>query len=80
MQTTPVQSIMVYGPQGCGKTRNAHRIAKALGLSAIVEEFELGSGHAWPREGALLLSHTPPPNWFRHPVMSFDEAMKRVPA
>ena len=80
MQTNPVQSIVVYGPQGCGKTRNAHRIAQALGLSTIVDGFEPCIGHPWPREGALLLSHTPPPGWFRHPVLSFDEAMKRVPA
>lgn len=31
------KSCVVYGPQGCGKTRHAKRIAKHLGLSKIVE-------------------------------------------
>lgn len=32
------KSCVVYGPQGCGKTRHAKRIAKHLGLSKIVED------------------------------------------
>jgi cytidylate kinase len=31
------KSCVVYGPQGCGKTLHAKRIAKHLGLSKIVE-------------------------------------------
>jgi shikimate kinase len=31
-------SIILYGPQGCGKTRNAYRIAKMYGLTSIVDD------------------------------------------
>lgn len=34
---------IVYGPQGCGKTTNAERIAKAYGCSKIVDEGLTGS-------------------------------------
>lgn len=30
-------SVIVYGPQGCGKTRNASRIASHFGLNRIVD-------------------------------------------
>lgn len=83
MQTTKpsaLPSVVVYGPMGCGKTRNARRIAKALNLSTIVDDWHLGSGRAWPRSGALLLTNTPPPEWFRYSVVSYDDAMKQVAA
>jgi shikimate kinase len=32
------RSIILYGPQGCGKTRNSSRIARAYGLTVIVDE------------------------------------------
>ena len=75
-----VPSVVVYGPMGCGKSRNAQRIAKALKLSTIVDDWSLGSGDAWPRTGALLLTNTRPPDWFRYPVVSYDEAMQQVAA
>lgn len=31
------KSIIVHGPKGCGKTRDGAAIAKALGLSRVVE-------------------------------------------
>lgn len=74
---TPLSTV-VYGPQGCGKTRNAKRIAKALNLRTIVDDWDFGSGAAWPRAGALLLTSTTPPEWFRYPVLSFNDAMKQV--
>lgn len=33
------QVIIVYGPQGCGKTRNAEKLREALGLP-FVREFD----------------------------------------
>jgi hypothetical protein len=33
------KSVIVYGPQGCGKTRNAERIRKHFGLERIVDDF-----------------------------------------
>ena len=31
------RSVIVYGPQGCGKNRNATRIAAAYGLCRVVD-------------------------------------------
>lgn len=33
------KSVIVYGPQGCGKTRWADRIAKNFGLDVIVDDW-----------------------------------------
>jgi hypothetical protein len=32
-------SIILYGPQGCGKTKNAEAIAKKLGLQGIIDNW-----------------------------------------
>lgn len=32
-----MSTVIIYGPQGCGKTRNAQLIAKAFGLTAILD-------------------------------------------
>lgn len=32
-----MSTVIIYGPQGCGKTRNAQVIAKAFGLTAILD-------------------------------------------
>lgn len=79
MSTQPT-TILVYGPAGCGKTRNATRIAQALGLTEIVDNFVLGRGVNYPKYGALLLTQTPPPDWWRLPAMEYADAMKRVEA
>ena len=76
----PLPSVVVYGPQGCGKTRNARCIARALNLPRIIDDWSLDSGRAWPRTGALLLTNTPPPDWFRYRVVSYHDAMKQVAA
>jgi hypothetical protein len=34
------KSIIVYGPQGCGKTRWAERIAKHFGLATVVDDWD----------------------------------------
>jgi hypothetical protein len=35
-------SLVIYGPQGCGKTRNALRLAAHFGLSHIIDEWQPG--------------------------------------
>ena len=72
------ESVVVYGPQWCGKTRNAKAIARALGLRRILEDFEFDSGFDYPRQGALLLTNQTPPDWWRRPIMTFEAAMERV--
>lgn len=34
------KSVIVYGPQGCGKGKHAARIAKHFGLARVVEEWD----------------------------------------
>lgn len=48
-------STIIYGPQGCGKTRNAEALAKHLGLSNIVDDWM--SGDELP-EDTLALTGT----------------------
>jgi len=78
-QTSPTPpSIVVYGPQGCGKTLNSERLKNALGLSQVVDGWQFGFSKNWPRQGALLLTNVRPPAHFRYPVMSYAEALRRA--
>jgi hypothetical protein len=51
------KSVIVFGPQGCGKTVNGERLAQHFGLPTIVD---LGLGpderRFWPGVGALVLT------------------------
>jgi len=51
------QSVVLYGPQGCGKTRNGAAIAKALGLKAVVEFDEVSRDNVPAARGALYLTN-----------------------
>jgi uridine kinase len=70
-------SVVVWGPQGCGKTRNAARIAKALGLDTVIDDWHHTLSEPWPRQGALLLTNEEPPEWFRYPVVRYEEVIGR---
>lgn len=72
------KSWLVYGPEGCGKTRNAQAIADALGLTEIVDGWL--PGDPVPPRKALLLS-TEAPDFPTHKrVLTFDQAMSLVAA
>lgn len=83
-------SIIVHGPQGCGKTINAPLLLKAFKLGRTLEEYDEGFPrdlyHAWthqPHRGALerkrlliLTCEAPPAELANDPrVLSFDRAM-----
>lgn len=59
------QSIVIYGPRGCGKTINAERLQKHFGLERIVDEgkdywpFDR-KGPALESKGVLYLVEEPP--------------------
>lgn len=36
--------IIVWGPPGCGKTRNAERLRRHFGLARVVDEWSRGDG------------------------------------
>lgn len=69
-------SIIVHGPQGCGKTRNALKLAAAFGLKRILDNYQ-GTVKDVPKQNALILTNT------RYEsdeieVMTFHDAMKQT--
>lgn len=77
------KSVCLYGPAGCGKTTNAPRIAKALGLVKVFEQEEIINRvprlQALPPYGVLLICQEPP-EFTSFKTMHYDEAMKIVRA
>lgn len=78
-------SFIVHGPQGCGKTMHAQRIAKDLGCDKIVDSDTCMSHRSVyaqfePQAGTLYLTNEPPPRWFHgHPrVLKFDVVMQQI--
>ncbi|HHP7110130.1 hypothetical protein [Pseudomonas aeruginosa] len=73
------RSYIVHGPTGCGKTRNAERIAAALGLTKVQDNWSPMDQVFEPFDTLYLAaSEGPWPDQARH-VLSFAEAMGRVP-
>lgn len=69
------KSCLVHGPQGCGKSTNARAIAKALGLSNILDNWQAGA--PVPLLDTLVLTNADNPRWyFKGRVMTFDQAMQ----
>lgn len=69
------RSCVVHGPMGCGKTTKAHAIAKALGLSKILDNWDAKSPA--PPMDTLVLTNVDNPAWmFKGRVLTFDQAMK----
>lgn len=51
------KSVVVYGPQGCGKTRHAKRIAAHFGLKKVVEADDaILRGQKFEKAGTLFLT------------------------
>ncbi|HCF3771724.1 TPA: hypothetical protein NIE38_001397 [Pseudomonas aeruginosa] len=73
------RSYIVHGPTGCGKTRNAERMAAALGLTKVQDNWSPMDQVFEPFDTLYLTaSEGPWPDQARH-VLSFAEAMGRVP-
>ncbi|SDH48775.1 DHH family phosphoesterase [Pseudomonas panipatensis] len=76
-----MKSVLVCGPQGCGKTRNATLIAGALDLTKIVDNWQIGD--ELPLENTLILTNAAPNSrpwpgekWLT--FMTYNEAMQHV--
>lgn len=68
-------SLIVHGPEGCGKTRNSLAMATAFGLNKIIDNAEDGAD--LPILNALILTKSE----ISHPQIdriSFKEAMNIV--
>ena len=81
-----MKSVIVHGPQGCGKTRNAEALKKHFRLSHIVEEFEmLRRANELRAEDTLYLAKIDPKQTCRGPVIkelgirvvAFKDAMRQ---
>lgn len=68
-------AVLVYGPQGCGKTTNAQRIRQALGLLHVIDDWQPGD----PKPAdTLLLTCIDDEGLPRRRALSFAEAMLLV--
>jgi len=77
MTTRTPRSCIVHGPVGCGKSTNAQAIAKALGLSHILDNWAAGA--PVPLLDTLVLTSADNPAWyFNGRVLSFDQAIQLV--
>lgn len=71
-----MEALVIYGPQGCGKTTNASALAEHFGCVSIVDDWD---GRAPLPDGALALYNgcgVPP--WCPYERLSFDMAMVGV--
>lgn len=48
-------TVIVYGPQGCGKSLNAEKLRKGFGLDRVIDDWD--GRERLPRHGALVLTH-----------------------
>lgn len=81
LDTSPVDSVIVYGPQGCGKTLNADALRRAFGLSVVYDGEIPPDIKKIPRHGVLILTCDEASARAydgRMQVINFNEAMKRV--
>jgi hypothetical protein len=79
-----MKSVIVHGPQGCGKTRNAELLKKHFRLTHIVDGLEdVRRANELRSEGTLYLAQMNPLQTCRGPVVkdlsirvfSFKDAM-----
>ena len=70
--------VIIYGPQGCGKTRNKEALRKAVGCDEVVDDWE--PGDPVERNTLYLTWHPRPsaPGAKRVRVMPFDAAIKLI--
>ena len=82
-------SIIVYGPKGCGKTRNSVALMKAFGMTHICDGYDLCYAVALKREAfkagkvLYLTSMSPPPDLSMDQdrrVIEFSRAMDMLGA
>lgn len=71
------KTVVVYGPQGCGKSTNARSLADALQLNNIIDDWHPGMGIP-STDHLLLTNHDGPFDRAHSRALSFSEAIKQV--
>ncbi|KJK03591.1 hypothetical protein UB43_03595 [Pseudomonas sp. 21] len=61
-----MRSVLVHGPQMCGKTRNRDAIAAAYGLANILDDWQ--PGQRVPQADTLILTNAPRSQFDRLPT------------
>lgn len=68
------KSVIICGPQGCGKSRNAKKLAKHFGLTRIMDEDgEWMVGDPIPEEDTLILTNEEVPG-----AIDYYDAMRQI--
>lgn len=81
-----MKSVIVHGPQGCGKTLHGEKLRKHFGLDHVQDEFEILRAKEIRAEGVLYLSSVKPDaehcgvisRGLR--VVAFQDAMREIGA
>lgn len=73
-----MKSVIVHGPQGCGKTLNAPKLRKHFGLRKVVEGFDASLAGDINPEGTLYLTNSAPKNALGLRVVAFVDAMRQI--
>lgn len=80
-------SFIVYGPQGCGKTRNAEALRKFFKANSVYDDAgdiyaEAESDPEWKGKNILYLTNIAPPDHLREiasrRIIDFDSAMSAI--
>lgn len=72
---------IIHGPQGCGKTRNAHAIAEFFGCANVVDPAPENAAELLDNNSTLFVTNMEsiPAAWLRNArVMHFDVAMAMI--
>ena len=70
------KSVIVYGPQGSGKTRHAEALRKHFALTTVFDGEEVHGVQELPATGALILMTHAPERTRR--ALHIDEAVRRL--
>lgn len=70
------KSVIVYGPQGSGKSRHAEDLRKHFALDTVFDGEEVHGVQELPATGALILMTHAPERTRR--ALHIDEALRRL--
>ncbi|MEW8000692.1 MAG: hypothetical protein AB2795_19275 [Candidatus Thiodiazotropha endolucinida] len=77
MSKAPKNTVVVYGPQGCGKTMVAEQLKEHFGCTEVKDDEWDGS--TLLREGELALTNVPPPYAVSvQKIIKFESAMTDI--